>query len=491
MYHRTRGRAPVGAISRRRLLTSGLGLAGLVVVGSGPAGAFPLDHMATGSTAGLVVTDLELVTVTDTSATFSWACYDGPHLPVGGLRPMVPSDSEVLIGPADAPGPLTTVHRDDTPRAFHLVTVTGLEPGREYRFECRSRGLVAAPGLVATNQSWSPERLGRFRTLTPPPGDHVTTVALLNDTHIGEDRHGILVADFPEPILQEPGLEPFPEIMLTGALAEVRAHGVSRVLVNGDTTAEARPAEVRRFREIMDSHGTFGVDYHVTRGNHDRPHTPGSDPGAGYEAFPVLEGTADHRDPWGIEFVERQQLWTTEIGGLRVLGIDSTHLDDSGGEILPHQMDAIGAELAADLERPTLAMAHHPVSRESAMTNVSGPGFVVNERDATLLQDHFVRAPGVFMSWAGHTHRARRTAPDAAQHVDFVETGSGAGYPGGYTLLHLYTGGYMMNFHRIGTEDALRWSARSRWAGLGLNPEYTLGTTAHRNYVVTRDLSGI
>lgn len=473
------------------MLASGVGAAGAVVLGPSRAGASPMGHFGTASAGGLVVTDLEVVTVTDTSVTFSWACYDGPHSPVGGLRATVPSDSEVLLGPADGPATLPVVHRDDAPRPFHLVTVAGLEPNREYRFECRSRGVAAGPGLVATRQSWSPELRGRVRTLATPPGDYVRTVALVNDTHIGEDRHGILVADLPEPIVQEPGLEPFPEIMLSGALEEVRARGVRRVLVNGDTTSEARPAEVRRFRQIMDTYGTLGVNYHVTRGNHDRPHTPHSDPGAGYERFPVLEGTADHRDVWGAEFGARQQLWTTSIGGLRVLGVDSAMLDDSGGQILPHQMDAIAAELRSDPDRPTLAMAHHPVTREAAWTNVSGPGFVLNGHDSDVLQGHFARAPGVFMMAAGHTHRARRTSPDAAQRVDFVETASNGGYPGGYTLLHLYTGGYMMNFHRIASENALRWSARSRWAGLGLNPEYTLGTTDHRNYVVHRDLSGI
>lgn len=478
-------------VSRRTVLTSGAGAAGLVALSGASAGAFSLEHFGTGSASGLVVTDLEVVTLTDTSVTFGWACYNGPHPPVGGLRPTVPSDSEVLLGPADGTAPMKVVHHDPTPRGMHLVTITGLEPNRSYRFECRSRGIAARPGLVATNQAWSPERLGRFRTLSTPPGDYIRTIALVNDTHIGEDEHGILFAGMPEPIIQEPGADPFPEIMLRGALAEARAHGVSRVLVNGDTTSEARPDEVRRFREIMDTYGTHGVDYHVTRGNHDRPHTPSSDLAAGYEAFPVLEGTADHRDVWGAEFIPRQQMWTTSIGGLRVLGIDSAMLDASGGEILPHQMSDIAAELAADPDRPTLAMAHHPVTREAAWTNVSGPIFVLNEHDANILQGHFTRAPGVFMMWAGHTHRARRTSPDAAQHVDFVETASNGGYPGGYTLLHLYTGGYMMNFHRIGTEEALRWSARSRWAGLGINPDYTLGLTDHRNYVAHRDLSGI
>ncbi|HHX84431.1 MAG TPA: hypothetical protein GX694_03705 [Actinomycetales bacterium] len=494
-----------GPLSRRSLLLGGLGAAATLTAGAGaaraltPEGSGPFggssagsaDHLLSGLHEGLVVTDLEVVTVTDTSITFSWATYPGPHPFYGTVAPTVATDAEVRLAPAGAPGPLPVVHHDDEPRGFHLVTVEGLAPGTEYAFECRSGGIAARPGLMSTHQMWSPERTGRVTTLTPPPGAPVGRIAVINDVHIGEERHGILVAGMPTPIVQAEGLPPFPDLMLAGALAEIRARGVDRLLVNGDTTDEARPAEVARFVEIMNGYGAHGVDWHVTRGNHDRPHTPSSDPAAGYERHAVLPGTADHRDPWGEALVPRQQMWTTRVGGLRIMGIDSTHLDASGGMIEPHQHEAIEAELATDPHRPTLVLAHHPVTREAAFTNAAGPSFVVPQHDADRLQSAFTRAPGVFLMAAGHTHRAKRTAPDAARGVDFVEFGSCAGYPGGYTIISLHTGGYMVNFHRTGTPEALDWSARSRWAAYGLNPEYTLGTTAHRNYVVHRDLAAL
>lgn len=402
-------------------------------------------------TGGIEATDLEVVTVTPTSVTFGFASYTAPHPAYGPLRPTVPTLGEVALAPADDPvvaadpvgseaiaGPagswirpgmpdLPVVASSDSETGFHLITVDGLEPGREYVFECRCDGVPATPGLMTTNKPDSPEVSGRITTLTPPPGEHVATIAVLNDTHIGEEKHGLILGDFPEAIVQEPGLPPFPEVMLAAALAEIRDRGVGRVFVNGDTTSEARPHEIRR----------------------------------------------------------------TDVGGLRVIGLDSSMLDESGGRIEDDQFAALESELAADPGRPTLLLAHHPVTVEAAFTNVGTPAFTLNLDHSDRLQRLLARTPGAFLMAAGHTHRARRTAPDAAKNVDFVEFGSAAGYPGGYTLIHLHTGGYRVNFHRTGSPEALHWSSRSRWAMYGLNPEYTLGSTAHRNYVVERDLSGL
>ena len=365
-------------------------------------------------TGGIEATDLEVVTVTPTSVTFGFASYTAPHPAYGPLRPTVPTLGEVAMAPADDPiaandpvgsqalpgsagswirpgmPDLPVVKASESETGFHLVTVDGLEPGREYAFECRCDGIPATPGLMTTNLPGTPEISGRVTTLTPPPGEHVTTIAILNDTHIGEEKHGLILGD-----------------------------------------------------------------------------------------------------PWGEEFVPRQTMWRTDVGGLRVIGIDSSMLDESGGRIEDAQFEALEAELAADPARPTLLMAHHPVTVEAAFTNVGTPAFTLNLDHSDRLQRMLAATPGAFLMAAGHTHRARRTAPDAARNVDFVEFGSAAGYPGGYTLVHLHTGGYQVNFHRTGSPEALRWSSRSRWAMYGLNPEYTLGATEHRNYVVHRDLSGL
>ncbi|MGY2060413.1 phosphohydrolase, partial [Nocardia gipuzkoensis] len=127
----------------------------------------------------------------------------------------------------------------------------------------------------------------------------------------------------------------------------------------------------------------------------------------------------------------------------------------------------------ADPDRPTLVFGHHPATFESALTNIGAPDFVLNRTDAAELHSLYRSAPGVFLHHSGHTHRNRRTRPDTPLDVEFLEVAAVKEYPGGYTLLNLYEGGYQASFYKTRT------------------PEYTLGTTADRNHVVLRDLSGL
>ncbi|WP_239003977.1 hypothetical protein [Nocardia panacis] len=64
-------------------------------------------------------------------------------------------------------------------------------------------------------------------------------------------------------------------------------------------------------------------------------------------------------------------------------------------------------------------------------------------------------------------------------------------YPGGYILLRLYEGGYLVNFYKMRAEAARRWSTRTRRQLFGLLPGYALGSTDDRNHTVLRDLSGV
>jgi hypothetical protein len=131
------------------------------------------------------------------------------------------------------------------------------------------------------------------------------------------------------------------------------------------------------------------------------------------------------------------------------------------------------------------------VTVESGLTNTAGPGFVLNRPDSIELQALHERAPGVFLQHSGHTHRNRRTRPDADCAVEFLEVAAVKEYPGGYSLLRLYEGGYMVNFYKTRTQAARRWSATTRGEYFGLVPDYTLGTVADRNHVVLRDFSGL
>jgi hypothetical protein len=61
----------------------------------------------------------------------------------------------------------------------------------------------------------------------------------------------------------------------------------------------------------------------------------------------------------------------------------------------------------------------------------------------------------------------------------------------GYSLLRLYTGGYMVSYYKNRTAEALAWGQRTRGEYYSLYPHYMLGTIADRNHTVTRDLSGL
>ncbi|MQY30036.1 metallophosphoesterase family protein [Nocardia aurantia] len=461
--------------TRRRLLgalaTTAAALPVLTLTGPGPA-------RARGT---VIATDLEVVTVTDTTVILTWSTRTVDGTPVA-------ADTEVAVAPADSPATPSLGYSDPEPTPYHYAEIRGLEPGRAYRFEARSGGVRAAPAAnLVTARPGTPETLGVVTTLVPPPGRHLRTLALSNDTHIGETVAGLIRQNLPPGVSQEPGLPPYPEVMLDALLDDLRRpdRGVHHLLVAGDLTAEATPDQVATVRSRLDGWGAAGRDWFAVRGNHDRPHT-----GDDYRACSPNTDAA-HHDCWGDRFAPRGSLTEHRVGGLRLLGLDTTELDIAGGSIEPEQLDHLRTLLADEPDRPTVVFGHHPVTSESGATNMSGMDFILDRGDAAALQSLYRAAPGVFLHHSGHSHRNRRTRPDLPIPVDFVEVGAVKEYPGGYAMVRLYEGGYMLNFHKTRTENAKRWSTRSRAEYLGLEPEYTLGTTTDRNYVVTRDLSGL
>ncbi|MCM6775323.1 metallophosphoesterase [Nocardia sp. CDC159] len=448
------------------------------------AAALPMDGLAllAAQPHSMVPRDLELITVSDRSVAVSWTTVATDPL---GLRRPVAADTELALGPADSRKPLPVVHFDATPTPYHYVEITGLEPGRRYRLEARSRGVRAVAGMAP--RWWNDEQKYEFQTLTPPPGRLLRTIALANDLHFGEEISGQIVPALPTGVRQERGLPPYPEVMLDALLSDVRQpdRGVDHLILAGDLTNAGTPGESREVRRRLDRWGGLGRDVLVCRGNHDRPRV-----GAQWRAGPRLPGTA-HHDCWGEHFLPRQRLVEYDLDGLRVIGLDTTDLDGAGGRIDPDQMSRLRGLLCDEPGRPTLVFGHHPVTRQSALTNLGGPGFVLDRHDAATLHRLYERAPGVFLHHSGHTHRTRRTRPDTPIPVEFLEVAAIKEYPTGYALLRLYEGGYMLTFHTTRTAAARRWSARTRTQSFGLQASYSLGSRTDRNHVVHRDLSGI
>jgi 3',5'-cyclic AMP phosphodiesterase CpdA len=457
--------------------------------------------------------DLELVTVTDTSFVLTWYTADGP-------APAVPGRAAGRPGPVDAPGLVrygTRPGRLDCVAAewggttpYHYVEVTGLRPGVTYYYEAVSAGAVAVPRLMprlaipagglalphepaagqadaalasllvaGITDSASP---GRVTTLVPPPGELLFTIALSNDLHAGETA-GSLGAGLPAGTAQMPGLPPYPVVMAQAMTRDAAARGADVLVVAGDLTAAARPDEVTVSRALLDRFGTLTLtgrlsagDYVVVRGDHDQP---------GISAAGQCDClAADYQLPPG-------SLTVTEAGGLRLIGLDTAAPDAHSGVISESALAALQDVLAERPGQPTLVFGHHPVTGHATATAIDGPAAGLNRGVAARLEALYATAPGVFLHHSGHTHRNLRTASPAASGVEFLEVAATKEYPGGFALLSVYQGGYMVNFYKSSTDLARQWSQVSSWQYLGLFPAYALGTTADRNHVVHRDFSAL
>jgi hypothetical protein len=460
---------------------------------------------------GLHVQDLELVTVTDTSFILTWHTADGPHPAIPcepGQRPCpVVTDGVVRYG--TDPGRLDMEVRErGAATAYHYVEVTGLRPGTAYYYQAFSGGVAAAPRLyprltfppggMAIPADPDDPRLtaciaellssgivlsaspGSVTTLVPPPGRLLLTVALSNDVHIGETVSGLAADDFPPGFSQSPGLPPYPVVMAESMITDAAAREADVLVVAGDLTAAALPGQVTASRELLDGFGTLTLSgqlsrggYVVARGNHDHPHADAA--GGLAPAYGLAHGT----------------LTTTEVGGLRLIGLDTATMNAPGGAIGDDQLAALRDVLAEQPDQPTLVFGHHPVTEESAFTIVAGPSFGLDRGDAARLEALYAATPGVFLHHSGHTHRNLRTSSPVAAGVEFLEVAATKEYPGGFALLRVYQGGYMVNFYKSSGDLARQWSQTTSGEYLGLYPAYTLGTLTDRNHVVARDFTAL
>jgi 3',5'-cyclic-AMP phosphodiesterase len=399
------------------------------------------------------------------------------------------------------------------------VEVSGLRPGVTYYYQATSGGVAATPRLVpqltfpagglVIPDNPTPAELevilaellasgvvlsmspGQVTTLVPPRGRLLFTVALSNDLHTGETVSGLAIADFPPGFMQAPGLPPYPVVMATAMTRDAARRGADVLIVAGDLTAAALPDQLTASKSLLDQFGTLSLsgrlrqgDYVVARGNHDQPQT-----GAAYDACTPVGTTGYYDCVPAVYALPQGTLTTTEFGGLRLIGLDTTTLNTPGGAISTDEFATLQTVLADNPDQPTLVFGHHPVTDESAVTTVAGPTFDLDRADAAALEALYAATPGVFFHHSGHTHRNLRTSSPVATGVEFLEVAATKEYPGGFALLKVYEGGYMLNFYKSSSHLARQWSQVSSGEYLGLYPAYTLGSTADRNHVVARRFS--
>jgi 3',5'-cyclic-AMP phosphodiesterase len=296
------------------------------------------------------------------------------------------------------------------------------------------------------------------RTLDRPGGELLCRFATVNDVHFGETECGVMDG-VGEPILRAAeGDPPYPEVMNTGAVADIAAIDPTVVVAKGDLTNRGTAAEYDRFLEVYG--GAFGERLVHVRGNHD--------------AMSGLEqGTT------GIPLV-------VDLPGARLAVIDTVIPGADRGRITADQLEWLD-ETAADAERdgvPVLAFGHHHCWNPGASVRPADY-FGINPDDSEALLAVVARRPAIKGYFAGHTHRNRvRRFPMVTGDVPFVEVACVKDYPGSWAEYRVHEGGILQVHRRISSPEALAWSESCRALFGGAYPAYALGSIDDRCFAL-------
>ncbi|MGH2981099.1 MAG: metallophosphoesterase family protein, partial [Solirubrobacterales bacterium] len=142
-------------------------------------------------------------------------------------------------------------------------------------------------------------------------------------------------------------------------------------------------------------------------------------------------------------------------------------------------------DLAEHRDQRTFIFFHHPVSEYA--TAYAAPPVVFGvrpDRGGVEFLDLMARYPNVVGVFNAHTHRNFVSySPRTGARLPYIESGAAKEYPGGYSIVRVYSGGYSRNFYRPRNCEFCRdWTATTRSEYLGLYPYYTLGTLDARNF---------
>lgn len=438
-------------------------------VWSGAAILVGLAGLARGEDGSVTPRHVSLVTVTDTSAVFTWETDQA-------------SDAVVRFGMD--PDRLEQSARSGTAtRRFHVVELENLRPGTTYHYICSSGGVAAGP---------TPDSPGSLTTLEPPPGKHLFTFATLSDIHVGEEYVARLVLG-PDRVVS-PGVQwreedrPLWELAVGSAIEDINRRGVAFTIIKGDI---AHGGDVRAFppaRRLLDR---LAEPYHVVRGNHD-------------QRVPFLR-TFELDEAW----------YGFEHEGVYFVVLDTELFVSRDEDARERQFAWLAGVLREQRDRPVMIFVHRPIP---PVLTRGEPGAVADAlfegqralagrafgdraawlfartggrmpqvpeaqagRLAGLLREHG-RVAGVF---AGHLHRNYvGTWPEATGNMPYVESASTKEYPCGYTLTRVHAGGYMHNFHPVSDADALEWSAMTREAYARLGWHGKAGSLEDRSFVL-------
>jgi Icc protein len=403
------------------------------------------------------VADAELVTVTQRSIDATWTTPEA-------------SDTTICIG-----RDVTELRCETQERGtrFHYAHVGGLRPGTRYVYVLKSGG---APQPVTTTNP------GIFRTLEPPPGRHLFDFVEMNDTHVGEECAGTAV-NAPLSGQSIPPCFTAPDYagrMNEAQVAEIRRRGIGLTIIAGDVTSEATLEQTLYAQRIFQR---LPGRWYLARGNHDRPGQDPAETACGPDRDCFRTVFFPDRPPGRIYY-------SFDYRGHHFIALDSEDPEDGGDLTDPAQNAFLRRDLKRHRDQRTFIFFHHPVAEYGNTYQAQPVTFGVRPDRGGIeflrLMARFKNVVGVFNA---HTHRNFVSySPWTGARLPYIESGASKEYPGGYSIVSVYSGGYMRTYHRPRSCGFCReWTHTTRSEYLWLFPYYTLGTLDSRNFTHVYD----
>lgn len=399
------------------------------------------------------------------------------------------ADSTVCLFPATGEG---RCERQETGQVYHLVRMSGLQPGAVYTYwlisnngRARTKSEELLPGVQDADAN-----PGRFTALALPPGKHVADVALLSDLHVGETCSGQIFSlggTSVPPCTVYPGYadgsDQHGKRMLAGAVAQVRSLNPALVLVLGDLSSNGAYPDLLTAKSLLDS---MGLPYEVLRGNHDRPAQGGTG---------EAESCGVDKDCYSTVFrpvnTMRIQPLAVETHGVRFLMLDANDTKGIGDLTDATQQAWTEQQLQAHPAQRTFILSHEPAGTYSNATTYI-PGFGVTQaHGGDWVHAMVAKYPQISATIAGHTHRNLLGYDSSSGRFPWIEVGANKEYAAGFTMLHLYEGGFVREYHRVdclADDDFCReWTSLSRAQMFGAQFPYMLGQLRARAFTYVDD----
>jgi 3',5'-cyclic-AMP phosphodiesterase len=403
------------------------------------------------------VADAELVTVTQRSIDAAWSTPEA-------------SDTTICIG--RDPAELRCDTQEQGTR-YHLAHVGRLEPGARYWYVLESGG-VAQP-VTSTNP-------GVFRTLEPPPGRHLFDFVEMNDTHVGEECAGT-ATNAP---LSGQSIPPcftaddYAARMNKAQVADIRRRDIGLTIIAGDVTSEASLEQSLYAKQIFTK---LPGRWFMARGNHDRAGQNPEETACGPDNDCFRTVFFPDRPPGRVYY-------SFNYRGHHFIALDSGDPEGAGDLTDPAQNAFLRRDLERHRDQRTFIFFHHPVSEYGDAYEAQPITFGVPPyRGGTEFLRLMAEYPKVVGVFNAHTHRNFVSySPWTGARLPYIESGASKEYPGGYSIVSVYTGGYTRTYHRPRDCAFCReWTHTTRSEYLTLFPYYTLGTLDSRNFTHVYD----